>query len=309
MTSIKETHLIQERPPVTRHSRRSTWLKINDRLFKYTTWISASLLMITLAAIILFIAKTGFLVFGDVSVVDFFFSAEWAPDEEKYGSAIFIFGTLALTLLTLLIATPISVGIAVFMAEIAPERLKRALNSLLNLLVGIPSIVYGYLGLTVLLPFLRKVTGQPLADGLLASAIVLAIMVLPTITTISSDAISFVPREYREAAYGLGATRLQTIIYIILPAARNGIISAIILGMARALGETMAVVMVIGNVAQWPNGLFTPTAVLTSNIVMQILNVQYDSTWNYALYMMAFILLIISLFLIILIRLMRPKGV
>ncbi len=133
-------------------------------------------------------------------------------------------------------------------------------------------------------------------------------MVLPTVTRISDDAICAVPQHLREAGYALGSTKLQVITRIVLPAARPGILTAIILGMTRAIGETMAVVMVIGNTAQFGWDLLTPTSVLTSNIVMQITNVQFDSTWNYALYMMAFLLLFISLVLIIIIRQLRPKG-
>ena len=164
-------------------------------------------------------------------------------------------------------------------------------------------------GLTILTPFLRDITGSVMGDGLLAAAITLTIMVLPTVTTISDDAISSVPSELREASYALGSTRLQSVLRVILPAAKSGIITAAILGMARAIGETMAVVMVIGNTAQFPETLLTPTAVLTSNIVMQILDVEFDSTWNYALYMMAFILLIVSNLMIIIVRRIRAKGV
>ncbi|OMC78534.1 phosphate ABC transporter permease subunit PstC, partial [Paenibacillus odorifer] len=181
------------------------------------------------------------------------------------------------------------------------------IRPVLDLLVGIPSIVYGYLGLTVLLPFLRRVSGESLGDGLLAAALVLALMVLPTICRISDDAIVAVPRKYRDAAYALGSTRLQVIMRVVLPAASRGIISAVILGMTRAVGETMAVVMVIGNTPQLAKTLFTPASVLTSNIVMQISNVEFESTWNYALHMMAFLLLVISFVLILIIRVLGRK--
>ena len=175
-------------------------------------------------------------------------------------------------------------------------------------MVGIPSVVYGFIGLTVVIPVVRQATGELLGDGLLVSAIVLAFMVMPTIARLSEDALTSLPAAYKEAAYALGATRMQAVVQVMIPAAKNGIMTAIVLGMARAIGETMAVVMVIGNVAQMPETLFTPTAVLTSNIVSQIMNVQFDSTWNYALYMMAFILLIISLILILFVNHIRYRG-
>ncbi|WP_052948049.1 phosphate ABC transporter permease subunit PstC [Aneurinibacillus tyrosinisolvens] len=288
--------------------RRQLRMRVSDRLFKYLCLTSAFLLCLTLISIIYFVGRTGILTFKTVSLSTFFFSTKWIPEENDFGAALFIIGTISLTLLTLLIAMPVSVGMAVFIAEIAPGWLKGSLRTVLDLLVGIPSIVYGYIGLTVLIPLIRKVTGQEMGDGLLASALVLALMILPTIARISDDALTSVSTEYREAMYALGATRLQMIWRVALPGARTGIVTGIILGMARALGETMAVVMVIGNTAQLPGNLFTPTSVLTSNIVMQVANVPFDSTWNYALYMMAFLLLIVSLLFIIIIRWIGPKG-
>ncbi|MNN28625.1 Phosphate transport system permease protein PstC [compost metagenome] len=260
-----------------------------------------------LALVIFFIGKTAILTFKDISLADFFLSFDWTPEEGKFGAASFIVNTISLTALTLVFAVPISIGMAILIAEIAPKWLKSFIRPILDLLVGIPSIVYGYLGLTVLIPIIRNLSGENLGDGLLAAALVLTIMILPTVSRISDDAISAVPKKYREAAYALGSTRLQVIMKVVLPAAARGIAAAIILGMTRAIGETMAVVMVIGNTAQLATSLFSPTSVLTSNIVMQISNVEFDSTWNYALHMMAFLLLIISFGLIMIIRLISKK--
>jgi len=276
--------------------------------FKYFCLFSGTVLFITLFSIIYFVGKTGILVFKDVPFTTFFFSTNWTPEEQHFGAAAIIIGTLVLTGVTLLIATPISLAVAVFISEIAPNLLKRILRQVIGLLVGIPSVVYGYFGLTILIPFIRRITGTEMGDGIMVAALVLSLMVFPTITRISDDALTFLPNEYREASYALGSTRLQMIWRVLLPGAREGIITAIILGMARAIGETMAVVMVIGNVAQLPITLLTPTSVLTSNIVMQIMNVKADSTWSNALYMMAFLLLLISLILIACIRFIRNKG-
>ena len=276
--------------------------------FKYFCLFSGTVLFITLFSIIYFVGKTGILVFKDVPFTTFFFSTNWTPEEQHFGAAAIIIGTLVLTGVTLLIATPISLAVAVFISEIAPNLLKRILRQVIGLLVGIPSVVYGYFGLTILIPFIRRITGTEMGDGIMVAALVLSLMVFPTITRISDDALTFLPNEYREASYALGSTRLQMIWRVLLPGAREGIITAIILGMARAIGETMAVVMVIGNVAQLPITLLTPTSVLTSNIVMQIMNVKADSTWSNALNMMAFLLLLISLILIACIRFIRNKG-
>ncbi|MNB78498.1 Phosphate transport system permease protein PstC [compost metagenome] len=293
--------------PVNISARRHLRHRLSDYTARYYFLFSILALCFVLVLVTVFIGKTALLLFGHISPAQFFFSFDWTPEDEKFGAASFIINTLSLTVLTMLISVPISVGMAVLTAEIAPLWLKRFIRPVLDLLVGIPSIVYGYLGLTVLLPFLRNLSGEGLGDGLLAAALVLALMVLPTISRISDDAITAVPAKYRDAAYALGSTRFQVIMRVVLPAAGRGILSAVILGMTRAIGETMAVVMVIGNTPQLAKTLFTPSSVLTSNIVMQISNVEFDSTWNYALHMMAFLLLLISFVLILVIRFLGRK--
>jgi len=288
---------------------RRARLRWANSAFRIACIAAAAFVCLVLFGILFLMFRTGVLTFQEVSFAEFFFSADWDPENGKYGALLFIFGTVALTALTLLISVPFSVLIAVFLAEVTPKWLRNLLRPVLDLLVGIPSVVYGYLGLTVLIPWLRDMTGKDLADGLLAAAIVLTIMVLPTISRVSDDAISAVPKKYRDASYALGSNRFQTIFRVVLPASSRGIVYAVILGMARAIGETMAVVMVIGNTAQIADSLFTPTAVLTSNIVMQISSVEFDSTWNYALYMMGFLLLVISLIMIVAVRFLQKRGV
>ncbi|WP_397349932.1 phosphate ABC transporter permease subunit PstC [Paenibacillus xylanexedens] len=292
----------------TRFDRKAR-LRWSNKLFRVICISSALLVCLILLSILVLMLRTGVLTFADVSLKEFFFSTNWDPENEHYGALTFILGTLALTGLTMLFAIPISVIVAVFLAEMTPKWLRQVLRPVLDLLVGIPSVVYGFLGLTILIPWLRELSGNDLADGLLAASIVLTIMILPTISRISDDAISAVPNKYRDAAYALGTNRFQTITRVVLPAARGGITYAVILGMTRAIGETMAVVMVIGNTAQLPNSLFTPTSVLTSNIVMQISSVEFDSTWNRGLYMMGFILLAISILMIVAVRMFQRKGV
>jgi phosphate transport system permease protein len=287
---------------------RKNRLLFYNRTFKYLCIFSAAIVCLILFSILYFMFQTGILTFREVSPLKFFFSTEWSPETESFGAFGFIFGTFALTALTLLFSVPISVFIAVFLAEMSPKWLRNFLRPVLDVLVGIPSVVYGFLGLTILLPLLHQWSGHEIANGIFAAAIVLTIMVLPTISRISDDAISAVPEKYRNASFALGATRFQTVFKVIIPAAKSGIMYGIILGMARAIGETMAVVMVIGNTPQLADALFKPTSVLTSNIVMEIPNVPFDSTWNYALYMMGFLLLIISLIMITLVRVFQRKG-
>jgi phosphate transport system permease protein len=297
--------------PASKMSGRHWRLMFSDQMFKWFCLFSAIVLCVVLFSIVFFMGKTGVLTFEFVKVTEYFFSLNWNPgfdDTATYGAGIFFIGTLLLTVLTLIISVPISVGIAVFLAEIAPPRLKETVRPILDLLVGIPSVIYGFLGLTILVPFVAKLFGTQLGDGLLAAALVLSLMVLPTIGRISDDSIEAVPQKYREAAYAMGCTKLQTIFFVVLPAARRGIVSAIILGMTRALGETMAVVMVIGNVPQLAESLAQPTSVLTSNIVMQIMAVPFESTWNYALFFMGFSLLVVALLLIVFVRIINNRG-
>ncbi|MEO3944343.1 phosphate ABC transporter permease subunit PstC [Gorillibacterium sp. CAU 1737] len=295
-------------PAAKRMGRRGKRTRLQNRMFRRYVQLSIASLCLVLAMVLILVGQTGLTVFKTLSPADFFFSLDWTPEEDRFGAGSLILGTLMLTGLTLLFAVPLSVGVAVFLSEICPPWLKRIYRTMLDILVGIPSVVYGYIGLTVLLPIIRQASGENLGDGLLAASLVLTLMVLPTICRVSDDALTAVPSSYREAAYALGSTRLQMIAKVLVPCASRGILSAVILGMARAIGETMAIVMVIGNTAQMPRDLVTPTAVLTSNIVMQISNVEFDSTWSHALYMMAFLLLILSLALIILLRAVRAKG-
>ncbi|MDO7906320.1 phosphate ABC transporter permease subunit PstC [Paenibacillus sp. JX-17] len=288
---------------------RKARLGLFNRLFRLACIACAIFVSLLLLLILVFMFRTGILVFRDVSVTEFFTTTLWEPENDHYGALVFIAGTFALTGLTLLISVPLSVIVAIFLAEMAPVWLRTALRPIYDLLVGIPSVVYGYLGLTVLIPFLRDITGNGLTDGLLAASLVLTIMVLPTISRVSDDALTAVPQKFRDASYALGASRFQTIVKTVVPAAGRGIMYAVILGMARAIGETMAVVMVIGNTPQLADSLFKPTSVLTSNIVMQIANVPFDSTWNYALYMMGFLLLIIAIIMIVAIRLLQRRPV
>ena len=287
---------------------RRVRLRLAHRSFRMLCIAAALLVCGVLLAMLFFMFRTGILTFQSVSLREFFLSADWEPENDKFGALVFISGTIIVTALTLVIAVPVSILAALFLAELAPKRISQLVRPILDLLVGIPSVVYGYMGLTLLIPLIRASTGSSLGDGVLAAAIVLAVMILPTIIRISDDAIRSVPRKFIQGSYALGATRFQTVFGVILPAASRGIVQACILGMARAIGETMAVVMVIGNTPQLASGLFKPTSVLTSNIVLQISNVPFDSTWNYALYMMGFLLLAISLIMIAAVRILQRRG-
>ncbi len=272
-----------------------------DRYIRYLFIASAMMMTLIILTIIIFVGRQGLLTFKEVSPLQFFFSANWDPPYE-YGALSFIVGSLAVTALAILIGGPLGLAGAVFMAKIAPPRMREIMRPATDLYVAIPSVVYGFIGLTVLVPLIRTVLNTSSGFGLLAAGLVLSIMILPTVITISEDAIRAVPRPLEEASLALGATRWQTIWKVVIPAALPGILASIILAMARAIGETMAVQMLIGNTPQLPFSLTTPTTTLPSEIVVEMGNTPFGSAWNNSLFLMALVLLVISLLLILAIR-------
>lgn len=184
---------------------------------------------------------------------------------------------------------------------------KKLLQPALELFVGIPSVVYGWIGLSVLVPIIRNSFGGD-GSSLLAGILVLSVMVLPTIASLASDAIKTIPQDYIEAAYGLGSTRWQTIYKVVVPAAKGGILTGIVLGLARAFGEALAVQMVIGNTLKLPSSLLKSTTTLTSVLTMDMANTAFGSAWNDALWSLALILLIISFIFIVIVRKIGNRG-
>lgn len=268
-----------------------------------------ALIMITATiAITIFLGTKGIQSFtsNGVSLIEFLTSSDWNPSEEKYGALPFIFGSFAVTILSALIAAPLGIGSAIFMTEIAPSWGRKFLQPVVELLVGIPSVVYGFIGLTVLVPFIRNTFGGT-GNSLLAGTIVLSVMILPTITTIATDAMSSLPKNLREGSYALGATRWQTIRKVLIPAALPTLLTAVVLGMARAFGEALAVQMVIGNVRALPDSLLDASATLTTIITLNMGHTTNGSVDNNALWSMGLILLVMSFLFIILIRYLSSR--
>jgi phosphate transport system permease protein len=240
-----------------------------DKLVEMILMLSAAIFILAIIVISIFIFARGVPLIYKVGISDFLLATEWNPTKGMFGIATMFVGTLAVTMVSLLWAVPLGVATAIFMAELAPAKIGRLLGRLVELLAGIPSVVYGFFGLIVIVPFIRENLG---GSGLsvMAGAVILGIMILPTIINISRDAIVAVPLEYKEGSLALGATHYQSIARVILPAARSGIITAVILGMGRAIGETMAVVMVTGNSTIIPNSIISPVRTMTSNIVLEM---------------------------------------
>ena len=247
------------------------------------------------------------------SLTEFLFSGEWNPGDTaegggKVGAAMFITGSLAVCLLSLILTLPFSMAAAIFMTEIATPKARRLLQPAIELFTGIPSVVYGFVGLTVLIPFLKSIFPMPFSFSLLAAGIVLAIMIFPTITTMSADALAAVPKSWREASYGLGATRWETIAHVVIPAAKGGIATGIILGLARAMGEALAVAMVIGQMKVFPKSLFLPASTLTTAISADMGGAMEGGEYNAGLWTMALLLFLLSFAYIFLIHYIKDLS-
>ena len=225
----------------------------------------ASMAVTGVILIMLFVFIRGWPVLVKYGPVALLTGKVWQPTISNYGMLPLIIGSAYVTFVALIIGVPLGVGCAVLMAEIAPEMIVKVVRPAINLLAGIPSVVYGFFGLVLLVPFLRTIAGG-FGFSLLAGGIILAIMILPTIISVSEDAVHAVPREYKEASLALGATHWQTIYKVLLPAARSGIMAAVVLGMGRAVGETMAVIMITGNTPLIPKSILEPGATLTGTI-------------------------------------------
>ena len=279
-----------------------------DRYIRYLFLSSAILMSVIVLSILFFMGQQGLQTFREVSFSEFFFSTKWDPMDEKFGAASFIVGSVYAAILAVLFGAPLGLAGAVFMAKVAPKRVRDIMRPANDLYVAIPSVVYGYLGLTVLVPFLRDDLKLGMGFGLFAAGLILGIMILPTVISISEDALRSVPASLEEASVALGATRWQTIWHVLIPAALPGILTAIILALARAIGETMAVQMVIGNTPLLAKSLFNPTSTLTSEIVVEMGNAPFNSAYGNSLFLMALVLLVISLLLIVAIRGLIRKG-
>ena len=233
----------------------------------------------------------------DVDFWSFMTGDRWYPTSEPVhiiGILPMILGSFAVTLLAIIFAIPIGLGIAIYMAEIASPAIRGFLKPVLELLAGIPSVVYGFFGLVIVVPYIQKLFGTPTGESVLAGAVMLGIMALPTISSISEDALRAVPKSMREGSLALGATRWQTIYKVILPAAISGITAAVILGIGRAIGETMTVLMVTGNAVQIPTSLADPVRTLTATIAAELGEAPQGGVHYHALFMIGFVLFVVT---------------
>lgn len=282
---------------------RSTMVK--EAALATLFFLCAFVAVLGVALIFLFVGVRAWPVTTEVGLGKFILGRVWDAGNEVYGILPLITGSFIVTFGALLLGTPLAVGTSVFLAEIASPTMRRIVRPAVELLAGIPSVVYGFFGIVVLRPIVAKMTGGT-GFGAFTGWLILAIMIVPTIAALSEDALRSVPDGIREASYAMGATTWQTIYKVLLPAAKIGIIDAIILGMGRAIGETMAVLMVVGNAPVFPESVFSPLPTLTAQIA---LNMGYASgTHRVALFGMAAILFLFSMGLVAAVRLVSRMG-
>lgn len=225
--------------------------------------------VLAVALICIFLFANGLPAISEIGLFDFLLGQKWKPTNDIYGILPMILGSIYVTAGAILIGVPIGVLTAVFMAKFCPKAIYRPLKAATELLAGIPSIVYGFFGLVVLVPFIRA-NFEGNGNNILTASILLGIMILPTIIGVSESAIRTVPQHYYEGALALGATHERSVFSVILPAARSGVLAGVVLGIGRAIGETMAVMMVAGNQARMPEGIFKGIRTMTTNIVMEM---------------------------------------
>ena len=277
------------------------------------TGFCVALVALVVVTLIFMVAQQGLSTFfvDGMDPIAFFTGQNWIPEQERYGALPMIVGSFAVTLLSTLFALPIAIGSAIFVVEVAPGFGRRVFQPVIELLVGIPSVVYGVLGLYVINSLVKAVFGDaaPTGAGILSGSLVLAIMILPTITTLSMDALRAVPNQYREGSYALGCTRWQTTWNVVLKSATPSLMTAVILGMTRAFGETLAVQMVIGGVERsMPTGLLDPASTLTAALTAGLSNAVSGSEYYHALWTLGLLLLVMSLVFIMIIHLIGRKG-
>jgi len=295
------------RPPAVRRRGRLSGESVIEALVR----VSGVSAIVFVLLVFLFLAREGLPAFAEVRPGNLL-GTRWYPTFGLYGILPVVLGSLLVTAGAILISLPLGVATAVFIRELAPGWMREILKPLIEVLAGIPSVVLGFLGMIAVAPLLREYLRMPTGLSAFAGSLMLAYMALPTIITVSDDAIDAVPRSYRDAALALGANHWQTIWRVVLPAARSGIIIAVMLGVGRAIGETMAVLMVTGNAARMPGGpmaLFQPVRTMTATIAAEMGEVANGSTHYHVLFAVGIALFLITFLVNLLASALIVRGV
>ena len=243
--------------------------KTSERLMQIVFFVAACTSVLAVALICIFLFANGIPAIAKIGIPDFLLGQKWKPSNNLYGILPFILGSIYVTAGSIVIGVPLALLLSVVLAFYCPKRLYPVLKTMVNLMAGIPSVVYGFFGLVMIVPLMRQITGK---DGstMLTASILLGIMILPTVTGVTESALRSVPMSYYEGALALGATHERSVFCTIFPAAKSGIMAGVVLGIGRSIGETMAVIMVAGNQTWMPQGLLKGVRTMTTNIVMEM---------------------------------------
>jgi phosphate transport system permease protein len=277
-----------------RKKRRNDLKESAIKAFFFTSGILAVLVLL---GIFLTLVATSFPAFREIKLGEFFLSTRWdptSPEKAEYGLLSMIVSTLMVTVGALVLAVPIGIGVAAYLSDVAHWRVREILKPVVEILAGIPSVVVGFLGIVLFGPAIAKFFRIGNGLNALNGSILLAIMALPTIISISEDSLNAVPRAYSEASLALGASRWQTLVRVKLPAGLSGIIAAVMLGMGRAIGETMTVLMATGNARSFPHGFLDAVRTMTANVAIELGEVPYYTTHYYALFAIGLVLFVMT---------------
>jgi len=287
---------------IVRHIKRPAWAVLSERALEVLIYLCGISAIIFVLGIFFFVFKEAFPLLGNAkfSLRQFLFSEQWYPTSEvnkRYGVLAMIAGTFSVTALAMAIAVPFGLGAAIYLSEFCGAKSKETLKIVIELLAAIPSVVWGFVGLTVMSRLIVKWTGAPVGVNILNGGIILALMSVPIIVSIGEDALKAVPDSYREAALALGATRWQQIHRVLLPAARTGLLAAVLLGVGRGVGETMAVLMATGHAVHIPHSILDSVRTLTANIAAELGEAPANSA-HYQVLFLTGVLLFLMTFLV-----------
>jgi phosphate transport system permease protein len=284
---------------LVRHKRRAAWAVMGERALEVLIYLCGISAIIFVLGIFFFVLKEALPIFGNdkFSLRQFLFSDQWYPTSEinkRYGVLAMIVGTFSVLGLALIIAVPFGLGAAIYVSEFCGARSREILKVIIELLAAIPSVVWGFIGLTVMSRLIVKWTGAPVGVNILNGGVILALMIVPIIVSLSEDALNAVPDTFREAALALGATRWQQTYRVLLPAARNGLLAAVLLGAGRGVGETMAVLMATGHAVHIPHSIVDSVRTLTANIAAELGEAPANSAHYQVLFLTGVLLFLIT---------------
>jgi len=271
--------------------------RIKEKLIKSVFFLNGFLVIIVLIGIFILLLRNALPAFQEIQILEFLFSPDWNPtsyNKATYGIVSMLVSTLMVTLGSLAIAIPLGVGTAGYLSDVASPRVREIAKPVVEILAGIPSVVIGFLGIVLVGPVIAKLTGQYSGLNAINGSILLAVMALPTIISLSEDALTSVPKSFQEASLALGASHWQTLIKVKIPAASSGILAACMLGMGRAIGETMTVLMATGNAPAMPKSFVDSVRTMTATIAIELGEVPYYTTHFYSLFAIGLVLFVIT---------------